>query len=119
MTDPQTVAEHLAAIRRMVARAEHKSDILAALAALALAWVEPAPAVDEPTLEAQLAEATGRQQRALVAWQRFSDSANLAKLDAAYLERNRIIAAIRARDAAKAPAVDESEPVNRNPGEET
>ena len=37
MTDPQTVAEHLAAIRRMVARAEHKSDILAALDALALA----------------------------------------------------------------------------------
>jgi len=81
--------------------------------------VPPVPAVDEPTLEAQLAEATGRQQRALADWERFSDSANLAKLDAAYLERNRIVAAIRARDAAKAPAVDESEPVNRNPGEET
>jgi hypothetical protein len=71
---------------------------------------DAAPAVDEPTLEAQLAEATGRQQRALADWERFSDSANLAKLDAAYLERNRIVAAIRARDAAKAPAVDESEP---------
>ena len=47
MTDPQTVAEHLAAIRRMVSTREHPSDVLAALDALALAWVEPAPAVDE------------------------------------------------------------------------
>jgi len=37
MTDPQTVAERLAAIRRMVSTREHPSDVLAALDALALA----------------------------------------------------------------------------------
>jgi len=98
MTDPQTVAEHLAAIRRMVARAEHKSDILAALDALALAWVEPAPAVAVPTLEAQLAEAEKAYNQAYREWLS-SDNMADEKVHRPAREVKRIKALIAARDA--------------------
>ena len=42
MTNPQTLAEHLAALRRMIANGEHRSDALAMLDRIdALANVEP------------------------------------------------------------------------------
>ena len=42
MTDPTTLAEHLAALRRMIAAGEHKSDALAMLDKIdALEKVEP------------------------------------------------------------------------------
>jgi len=81
--------------------------------------VPPVPTVDEPTLEAQLADARAYRD----ACQSAASKAcrEVERLCAAIRTRDtdRYIVEIAARDAAKAPAVDESEPVNRNPGEET
>jgi len=101
MTDPQTVAEHLAAIRRMVSTREHPSDVLAALDALALAWVEPAPAVAVPTLEAQLAEAEKAYNQAYREWLS-SDNMADEKVHGPAREVKHIKALIAARDAARA-----------------